>query len=269
MATRGRGQNPSQLTPQISASMSTLDFGSVTVNTSITRTISVSSTGTAPVTVNAVTVSGTGFTLTGATLPVTLNPGQSIPLTVQFSPATAGAASGQVAINSTSPSGPTTVALSGSGTTALSPQLTLSGSSLSFESVTVNTSTTQSLTLSSTGTAPVTVSSAAVTGAGFSLVGGVLPVTLNPGQSMTLQIQFSPAATGPLSGQLAISSDSSSSGATTVALSGSGTAALSPQLTLSAGALSFGSVTVNRSTTQSLTFELDGHSAGDSELGHG
>ena len=81
--------------------------------------------------------------------------------------------------------------LGGTSTAALSPQLSVSTATLSFGSVTVNTATTQSLTLSSSGTSPVTISSAAITGSAFSIIGGSsFPVTLNPTQTMTLQVQF-------------------------------------------------------------------------------
>ncbi len=113
-------------------------------------------------------------------------------LQVQFLPTSTGAASGQITISNNSSSGSTAVvALSGTSTVALSPQLAVSAASLSFGSVTVNTATIQSLTLTSTGTSPVTVNSAAITGAGFTIVGGSLPVTLNPTQAVTLQVQFS------------------------------------------------------------------------------
>ena len=58
--------------------------------------------------------------------------------------------------------------------------------------MTMNTATTLPLTLTSTGTSPVTVNSASITGAGFTIVGGSLPVTLNPAQAVTLQVQFKP-----------------------------------------------------------------------------
>ena len=83
----------------------------------------------------------------------------------------------------------------------------------------VNTPVAQPITLSSTGTAPVTVNSASVSGVGFSLSGGSLPTTLNPGQSLTLEVQFDPATAGSFTGQLAISSSASSP---TVGLSGTG-----------------------------------------------
>jgi hypothetical protein len=90
--------------------------------------------------------------------------------------------------------------------------------------VTVNTSTTQSVTLTSSGTSPVTISAASITGAGFTTVGGSFPLTLNPQQTATLQVQFLPTATGAVAGQLTISSNSTSSGSAVVALGGTGTA---------------------------------------------
>jgi hypothetical protein len=95
---------------------------------------------------------------------------------------------------------------------------------VSFGSVAVNTPTTQTLTLSSSGTTPVTVNSAAITGAGFTIVGGSFPVTLNPGQTLTLQLQFSPPTAGALAGQITISSNSVSGNTAVIALSGTGTA---------------------------------------------
>jgi hypothetical protein len=145
-------------------------------------------------------------------------------LQVQFDPTTAGTASGQITISSNSTTGGTALlALSGTGTAA-NPQLTISAGNLSFGSVAVNTATTQTLTLTSTGTSPVTVNSATTSGAGFTIVGGSFPVTLNPTQTVTLQLQFKPTTAGALTGQITISSNSTSGSTAVVALSGTGTA---------------------------------------------
>ncbi len=70
----------------------------------------------------------------------------------------------------------------------------------------------------------MTVNSAAITGAGFTIVGGSFPVTLNPTQTLTLQLQFKPTTAGALTGQITISSNSTSGSTAVVALSGTGTA---------------------------------------------
>jgi hypothetical protein len=218
------GTGAAAANPQLSVSGASLTFGSVAVNSPTTQSLTLTSTGTSPVTVNSATIKGTGFTIVALSLPVTLNPTQSVTFQVQFDPTAAGAASGQISINSNSTTGGTAlVALSGTGT-ASNPQLSIGVTSLSFGSVAENTATTQSLTLTSTGTSPVTVNSAAITGAGFTIVGGGFPVTLNPTQTLTVQIQFEPTTAGALAGQLTISSNSTTGGTAVVALSGTGTA---------------------------------------------
>ena len=218
------GSSSTASSPQLTVSATTLSFGSVTVNTATTQSLTLTSTGTSPVTVNSAAITGSGFTIVAQSFPVTLNPNQSLTLQVQFDPTATGTASGQLTISSNSTTGGTAlVALGGTGTAA-NPQLTVSATTLSFGSVTVNTATTQSLTLTSSGTTPVTVNSAAITGAGFTIVGGSFPVTLNPTQTLTLQLQFEPTTTGALAGQITISSNSTSGSPAVVALSGTGTA---------------------------------------------
>jgi fibronectin type 3 domain-containing protein len=57
--------------------------------------------------------------MSGSSFPVTLNPGQSLNLNLQFAPTTAGSAAGQLTITSNSSTNPTaTFALSGTGTSA-------------------------------------------------------------------------------------------------------------------------------------------------------
>jgi Abnormal spindle-like microcephaly-assoc'd, ASPM-SPD-2-Hydin len=248
--------------PQLTVSASSLSFGSETVNTASTQTLTLTSSGTSAVTVSSDTISGTGFTIVSGTLPATLNPNQTLALRVQFDPTAAGAVTGQLTISSNSTTGGTAaVALSGTGTTASSPQLTLSASSLSFGSETMNTAKSMTLTLTSSGTSVVTVSSAAISGTDFTIIGGTLPATLNPNQTLALQVQFKPTATGAVTGQLTLNSNSTTGGTAAVALSGTGMAAASPQLTISASSLSFGSDTVNTAKTLSLTLTSSGTSA--------
>jgi Abnormal spindle-like microcephaly-assoc'd, ASPM-SPD-2-Hydin len=217
------GTGTAAANPQLTVSATSLSFGSVTVNTTKTQSLTLTSAGTSPVTVNSAAITGAGFTIAAASLPVTLNPTQSVTLQVQFDPTATGTASGQIAISSNSSKGSTaSVALSGTGAAA-NPQLTVSVGSLSFGSVNVNTATAQSLTLTSTGSTPVTVNSATITGAGFTIIGGSFPITLNPNQTATLKLQFEPTTAGALTGQLSISSNSTTGSTATVSLTGTGT----------------------------------------------
>ena len=105
---------------------------------------------------------------------------------------------------------------------ALVPTLSIGSSSVSFGAVAVNTSVTQTVPINSTGTAPVTIIGAAVTGAGFTLAPETFPLTLNPGQSATLSVQFDPSAQGSLAGQLSVTSNSFTNSTALIILSGSG-----------------------------------------------
>jgi hypothetical protein len=77
--------------------------------------------------------------------------------------------------------------------------------------------------LKSTGIGAVTVTSAKLSGAGFSMMGGSLPVTLNPNQTLTLDLEFDPAQGGAASGELIVTSNASADTTNVVSLSGTGT----------------------------------------------
>ncbi len=246
-------------TPGLTVSTASLSFGDVTVNTPSTRPVTLSSTGTAPVTINSAALRGTGFTMSGSTFPITLNPNQSVTINVRFDPTAAGAVTGQLIIQSNSSTNSTAVVnLSGTGTAVSSPQLTISAASLTFGDVTVNTASIEPVTLSSTGTAPVTINSAALRGAGFTMSGSAFPITLNPNQSVTVNVRFDPAAAGAVMGQLTIQSNSSTNSTAVVNLSGTGTVVSSPQLSISAASLTFGDVTVNTTSIEPVTLSSTG-----------
>jgi len=326
--------------PTLGISASGLEFGSDAVGTARAQTITLSSTGNAPVTVSAAAVSGSGFTVSGPGFPMTLNPNQTATLTVQFDPTSAGAVTGSLTLSSNSSTGPTTtVALSGTGVPVLTgltcvnnsmtgagtdnctltlnaaapgdgfpvslvsssgsvavpatvtvasgstsagfaatatavsaaatvtltasaggvaesfalqlgasiPTLGVSTTSLAFGNVGVNSAGTQSVVLTSTGSAYVTVNAAAVSGSAFSGSGASFPLTLSPNQTATLTVQFDPTAAGPASGTLTLSSNSSTGSSTIVDLSGTGVPELSG-LTCASGTVT-GSGTVDCAVT--------------------
>lgn len=211
----------------LTASLSDLAFGNVTVGSSAQKSIRLQSAGTQALTINAASLTGSGLSVSGGSFPITLNPNQQVVLQVQFAPASAGAVTGQLTITSNaSPGGAMQIAVSGTGTTGSTSGtgaiLSVNATTVAFGNVTLNTPATQSVTLSSTGSAAVTVSRATVTGTGFTLASGSLPITLNPGQSTVLNLAFNPAAAGAATGQLSIASNSTTGATTLVALTGTG-----------------------------------------------
>jgi hypothetical protein len=102
--------------------------------------------------------------------------------------------------------------------------LSINATSVGFGNVALNQPATQTLTLSSTGTSSVTVNSAVLVGASFTLSGTAFPTTLAPGQTATAGVQFDPTVVGAATGTLTISSTSSSNPTATIAITGTGTA---------------------------------------------
>ncbi len=250
----------------LSANLSSVAFGNVTVDTSAQHTLVLQAAGTESVTINAASLTGTGFSVSGGSFPITLNPNEVLDLQVQFAPTSAGAASGKLTITSNATSGATIqIAVTGTGTTASSSGagavLSVNATTIAFGNVALNTPATQSVTLSSTGSTAVTVSGATVTGTGFTLSGGSFPITLNPGQTATLNVVFNPAVAGAATGRLTIASDSTTGATTLVALTGTGqsTVTYAVDLTWNAPASSPVAVTgyhIYRSTGTSASFQL-------------
>jgi hypothetical protein len=302
-------------TPTLAISTNSLAFGNASVYSPVTQSITLTSTGTAPVTVDSANLSGSGFTVSGAAFPLTLAPNQTATLTVQFDPAQSGAASGSITLVSNSSSGLiSTISLSGTGVPVLtgltcnsasltgagndactitlnaaaasggftvnlasssssitvpatvtvgskatsatfsatvsaassatavtltasagsatqsfvvqlgtaSPGLTINATTIAFGEVSLNSPATQSVSLTSTGSEPVTVSLATVVGAGFTISGASFPLTLNPNQTATLNVEFDPTTAGDVTGTLTIVSTALSNPTDIITLTGTG-----------------------------------------------
>jgi hypothetical protein len=141
--------------------------------------------------------------------------------------------------------------------------LSIDASSVAFGNVEVNTPATQSVTLKSTGTAPVTISAATLTGASFTISTGTLPIALTPNESATLSLEFDPTVAGATTGRMTIASNSSTGSPAVISLSGTGTP---PYVELSWDAPSISSdpiaaYSVYRAPAGSSSFQLLGSSA--------
>src|SRR5579863_5704912 len=133
--------------------------------------------------------------------------------------------------------------------------LSAAPASVSFGNVQVGTSQTLTNTLSNTGGATITLTQAAVTGAGFSTTGLNLPSTLAAGQSAAFSVVFAPQATGSVSGNLALTNDGSDT-PLNIVLSGTGVATGS--VAEAPTSFSFGSVQTGASQTQTETLKNTG-----------
>lgn len=220
---------------QQGATLSSVSFGNVNLNSSSTMNSTLSNTG--PVTLNvtppgAGSVSGTGFSFVSTNCPSALASGTGCTIAIRFLPTAAGVASGTLSISTGA--GPLAATLSGTG---VLPSL----SSIAFGNVNVGSSVTKTSTLTNIGSAPLSVTvptAGSVTGTDFSFVSTPCSTSLNAGSSCNISVQFAPTAGVARSGQLAVAT-----GAGTVMASLSGTGVVSgATVSGSPGTLAFGTI---------------------------
>lgn len=234
-------------TPTLSLSTSSMQFGDIAVGTAVTKSVTVTSTGNAPVNIKSDSITGPGFSLSGASFPTTLKPGQAVVLTVNFNPTAAGSALGRLSI--ASDAGTQSVSLAGNGTTA-SP--TLSALSCSSSSIAGSLADTCKLTLS--GSAPkggVTIALASSSTNVKVPASVAVPATATSATFTANAAAVSAAQTVKLT-------------ATVGSISKSLSLQLNPalaQLSVDATSVSFGSVLLSQATTQIVTLTSVGKAA--------
>ena len=236
---------------QLTANSMSVSFGSVAVGSSALQPMTLTNSGTDSITISSASASGSGFAIAGLSTPMALGAGQSVGFSASFTPPSAGNASGSISIASDAPGSPMTIALSGTGTQS---QWSIIPTSLNFGNVNVGSNSSQNITLTNSGTATLAISSATLSGQGFSITGLALPQTISPGASVTFAAQFAPAAAGSNSGSISVSSNAPGSPAT-IALSGTG---VQGKLNASSTSVIFGSVAVGSSGIQPMTVTNSG-----------
>ncbi len=256
-----RGTGTSTPQGRIEFSSFSLAFPDTQVGASAALSVNAVNQGDAALTLGAISISGasaSAFERSGTCQAGTLLAiGQDCSLTITFRPAAAGLQSATLLVNSDASNGAGSIALSGSGTTAAAPLLSLP-TTLAFGSQTLGgLYQDRSVLLKNSGTALLLLNSIAVEGAGFVITeASNCPASLEPGAGCEVTIRFTPAAADTdYSGKLNVVSNSTGSPQNT-ALTGRGTSSAMPALSFATPTpeLSFGSVSAGSlSTTQTLT----------------
>jgi len=233
--------------PAIQVNPTSISFGDDVVGTNLSQPLIIKNTGTASLTISQVTPTGSVFSVSGFSLPLNVGAGLQTTITVAFLPTAIGPASGNLSIASNAAGSPTFVGLSGTGIAATFT-LGINPTSLSFGNITTGTSSAaQNITITNIGNSNVAISQITLSGAGYTMTGGSAPATLTPSQSITLSVQFSPTATGSVSGSISIVSNATGSPAT-VSLSGTGIVQHSVALTWDASTSTVAGYNVYRGT---------------------
>jgi trimeric autotransporter adhesin len=236
-------------TPVASVTPTALSFSQVVKTSSANQTVMVANTGTAPLVLSGITFSGAQASefskATASSCGTSVAAGASCTVLVSFKPAAVGVRTGvlNVAHNATGAS--SSVALNGTGTTTAQPVASVNQNVLGFASQAVGSKALQTVSLTNTGSAALVLSSLRVSGlnaAEFTLSGTcAAALSVAPGQSCTMAVQFLPTAVGTRTASLQLSSNAS---AVTISLTGLAAPAPAPAVSLAPSAQDFSLATV-------------------------
>jgi len=227
-----------QIAPSPTAYLSpgSLSFGNQIVGTtSAAKTMTLTNRGTASLSISSIALSGTNSTDFAQTnnCPGTLAISASCTISVTFTPSATGNRSASVTLTDNAVDSPQNAALSGTGI-ILAPAVSLSPGSLSFGNQNVGiTSAAQTVTLTNTGTASLSISSIALSGTNnldFAQTNNC-PGTLAVNANCTINVTFTPSANGTRSASLTLT-DNAANSPQNAALSGTG---ITPGVYLSDG----------------------------------
>ncbi|MFZ0991874.1 MAG: choice-of-anchor D domain-containing protein, partial [Candidatus Sulfotelmatobacter sp.] len=203
----------------VTVSPRNLSFGNVEMGASSKLTTVLTNTSPKKVTVTGLQTVGTGFSVSGATFPLTLPAGTELKLDVTFEPQAVGPVGGSSLVF-----GPNLdITFTGTGIGVSKPELAITPATLNFGDVAVGTTEKRTVELSATG-GNVTVSSVSSSSSQFAVLDAPLPLTVSVGKEVSLNVAFTPQTSGNPSATLSFASDAVDSPAHS-ALIGTGTSA--------------------------------------------
>jgi hypothetical protein len=200
------GTGVSSGTPVLALSATSVTFARQSVGTtSAPQDVVLTNTGAVPLHISSIGING-DFGFTGCGFPLTLAPGTSCTFSITFSPLSNGPLTGSITITSDSSSSPDVIALSGTGANGPQPGLSVRPFSVDFGDTRLGTQRTETVTITSVGTAPLAISSITTGGADFAQTNSC-PASLPVGASCDVTVTFTATALGTRSGQLVISTN--------------------------------------------------------------
>lgn len=238
----GSPQSVSLLGTGISAvaqlSPTSLTFASQTVGTtSSPQVVTLSNSGSLALSITSITASA-GFAQTN-NCGSSVAAGGACNITVTFTPTATGTQTGSITVVDNAVGGSQSVGLMGTGSGA--PSVTLSPISLTFGNQTVDTmSVPQSITLTNTGSGPLSIVSISTTG-DFLETTTTCGVSVAAGGSCTISVAFTPTTTGIRHGSVVVTDNATNSPQNAI-LTGTGLAQVD---TIAPTNLNFASQAVN------------------------
>jgi photosystem II stability/assembly factor-like uncharacterized protein len=233
------------ISPIIVIDFNSINFGDLNVGSSLQRSLKITNSGTAPLVISSVSISGDVFRLTNNETTITIAPGNYHELAVQFLPTANITYNGSITLIHNATGSPTNIQLSGNG---LSSSIVVDPTNIDFYDVLVSTSITKTFKITNGGNANLVISSFNFVGIDsglFSLTSNLsLPITLTSSQSVDLTVQFLPTSLGIKNAELDILNNATT---VNVPLTGRG---VQPSISLNPNdIIDFGGVTANSSSS--------------------
>lgn len=210
--------------PKASFNPTSVAFTGTPVGTTAQQTITLTSAGNVPLIVTGVTVGGTNASLFGSSsncASVAVN--ATCTITVTFSPTATGSFSGTVSVADNASNSPQVIAVTGAAVPAV-PGATFAPTAVTFANTNVGASSSQPITVTSSGNVPLVVASVAVGGTNASLFTQTNNcATVAVGSTCTITATFMPTAVGSFTAAISVM-DNVTGSPQTITLSGNATA---------------------------------------------
>ena len=239
----------------LTISPAALDFGTLLLGNTGTLPLQITNTGSAAATFNAVSATGDYSASAGSCPPPggTLPIASSCTLQISFTPTQTGTRTGTLSLATSASNIPLIATLTGIGAQS---HLQIAPATLSFGNIAVGSPAILSFTLTNTGNAPIfgigTGIALATSPGDYSITVPCNLTTLAPGAACPVTVTFTPAAIGPRTATLTITSSAATS-PDTVPLTGTGIVNGTFTLTVNGGPTSATTVPTGRPATYNLT----------------
>ncbi|HPB58640.1 MAG TPA: choice-of-anchor D domain-containing protein [Candidatus Saccharicenans sp.] len=247
------------LTPKIRLPLTALDFGSVSVGTSVDKSCSLYNDGQGDLIIYDIYYESgsSNFHFISPTVPFSISPGSSKDITFEYTPNDTAAATAFFRIETNDPDH-RRVSLELRANTQTGPIIIVSPINLDFGEVLTNQSKDMDVTISNDGQIDLTISNITqIAGSGDFSYTGAANFTLKPSDSRTLIFRFQPTKEGQRSATFRI--DSNSINYPQLIIEVKGTGAVRPVLALNAYELDFGDVNLCSQLDKSLTVTNNGN----------
>jgi hypothetical protein len=207
-------------------------FGSVNANSSVSRSLSVTNCGNAPLTISSIASSDP--TVKVSTSCGTVAVGASCPVNLTFTPLSNGPIGGTITFTDNAQTIPQSVSFNGQG---VAPSVTAYPTQLSLGHYVVGAAgSSKTLQIQNIGSGTLNISAVTVSGAGFSISNNSCTGPVPAGLYCFLQIAFAPTGQGSQSGSVTVSSNDPLNPSFAIPLTGYGDSTYSVPVITSIGA---------------------------------